>query len=161
MVDAALGGEELQSIIDAHGEDLADILALEENAQGVRIESPPAADIAEHLHVGQETHFDALHTLALAGIATPADGVEGEAAGSETADSRLGGVGIQPADRIPESDIGGRTGARRLADGCLIDLENPADRLPSADAIAAQQWRIGSAPFAVGGPRQQALQVAQ
>ena len=52
MVHAALRGEEIQRFIDAHRERLADALALEQNGQGLGIESPAAADVAQHLNVG-------------------------------------------------------------------------------------------------------------
>ena len=131
MVHAALRGEELQRVLDAHRERLADVLALEQNAQGLRIEAPAAADVAQHLHVGQEAHLDALHSLALAGLAAAAGGIERKAAGGEAAHARFGGIRVEAANGIPESDIGGRAGARRLADGSLIDLEHAADRSAS------------------------------
>ena len=69
---------------------------------------------------------------------------------------------IQPADGVPESDIGGRAGARRLADGRLVDLEHPADRLPARDRLAAMK-RPSRAARATGaaGRATQALEIAQ
>ena len=144
MLHAALGGEELDGIVDAQRRALADALALEQNPQGFGIEASAAAHIAEHLHIRQEAHLDALHPLAFAGLAAAAGRIEREAAGREAADACVGGLGIQPADRVPESDVGGRTGARRLADRRLVDFEHAADRLPAGDRLASSG--AGSAP---------------
>ena len=45
--------------------------------------------------------------------------------------------GEQLADRVPEADVGGRAGARRLADRRLVDLEHAVDRLPALELAAA------------------------
>src|ERR1700722_7150815 len=131
MMHAALRREERQRVLDAHRQYLADILAFEQDTQGLWIEAFAAADIAEHLHVGQETHFDALHALTLASFAAAACGIEGKAARGEATHARLGCIRIEAANGIPESDISRGAGARRFADGGLIDLEHPADRLPA------------------------------
>src|SRR5882724_4851447 len=145
MVDAALSAKEREGILDAHRENLADVLPLEQNAQGLRIESFAPADVAEHLNIRQETHFDALHSLAVACLAASARGIERETAGGESAHARLGGVGIQSANGVPESNIRCRARAWRLADGRLIDLQHAADGLPSRDGVAAGQYDLGFA----------------
>src|SRR5450631_3417726 len=162
MVDAALRTKERESILDAHRENLADVLPLEQNAQGLRIESFATADVAEHLNIRQETHLDALPALTFASLAASARGVERKTAGGESAHARLSGVGIQSANRIPKSDIRCRARARSLADGRLIDLQHAADRLPSCDGIAADRCDLGFArALGPSRPRQQALQVVQ
>src|SRR6202041_3820082 len=100
---AALGCEERQRIVDAHGENFADAPALEQNGQSFRIEALAAADIAQYLHVGQEAHLDALHSLAFAGLAAAAGGVEGKPAGGEPAHARPGGVRVDARDGVPET----------------------------------------------------------
>src|ERR1700733_15502736 len=160
---ATLGCEERQRIVDAHGETVAYALALEQDGQGFRIEALAAADIAQHLHVGQEAHLDALHSLAFAGLAAAAGGVEGKPAGGDPAHAGLGGVRVEAPDGVPETDVGRGAGAGRLADGGLIDFENAADFLPPGDGIASlkDDLRLGLA-VAAGAlrARQQALQVA-
>src|ERR1700689_5256181 len=111
MMNAALCREERQRVLDAQRQYLADILALEQDTQGFRIEAFAAAEIAEHLHVRQETHFNALHALALASFAAAACSIEGKAAGSVSTHARLGCIRIQAADRIPEADVGCGAGA--------------------------------------------------
>src|SRR6202000_3260838 len=72
MMDAALRSKELECILHAHGKYFTYILAFEEDAQRFRIEALAAADVAKHLHVRQEAHFDALHSLTFAGLAAAA-----------------------------------------------------------------------------------------
>src|SRR5438552_11135395 len=145
MAHAVLRGEESLCVLDAHGQHLADAPALEQNAQGLGIEAPAAADIAQHLYIGEKIHLDALHALALAGFAAAAGGVEGEAAGGEAADARLCGLGEQAPDGIPKADIGGRAGPRRLADGRLVHLEYAADGLEAGNRRAAFRVEIDRA----------------
>src|SRR5258707_7029019 len=142
MMDAANRCEEWQRVFDAHREYLADIPALEQNTQGFRIEAFAAAFVAKHLHIRQETHFNALHSLAFAGRAAAARGVEGKAAGGESTHARLGGVRVEAANGIPESDVCGRTRAGCFADGSLIDLEHAADRMPARNGIAAREHHV-------------------
>src|ERR1700735_5093141 len=104
MMHAALRCEERQRVLDAHRQYLADILALEQNAQGFWIEAFAAADVAQHLHIGQETHFDALHALALASFAAAAGGVEREPAGGESPHARLGCICVEAANGVPKTD---------------------------------------------------------
>src|SRR5258708_31923238 len=129
MMDAANRCEEWQRVFDAHREYLADIPALEQNTQGFRIEAFAAAFVAKHLHIRQETHFDALHSLAFAGLAAAARGIEGKAAGGESTHARLGGIRVQAANGIPESDVCGGARAGGFCDGGLIGLLHSAYRL--------------------------------
>src|SRR5437879_705056 len=108
--------------------------------------STSAAYVTQHLDVGEEAHLDGLHALACARLAAPAGGVEREAARGVAADARLGGAGVDAADVVPEADVGRGTGARGLADRCLIDLEHPVDVLEPAHGRTADELRGGGAP---------------
>src|SRR5208282_2171141 len=119
------------------GECLADAPALEQYVQGFRIETPAAADVAKHLDIRQEAHLDALHPLAFTGLAAAAGGVERKAAGGKAAHTRFRGVGVQPANRVPKSNVGYRAGARSFADRRLVDFEDAADWLPAGNRLAA------------------------
>src|ERR1700689_1943508 len=143
MMNAALCREERQRVLSAQRQYLADILALEQDTQGFRIEALTAADIAEHLHIRQETHFNTLHALAFASFAAATRRIEGKAAGGEATHARLGCIREQAANGIPESDVGRGAGPRRLTDGGLIDLEHPADRLPTCNSIASLKQDVG------------------
>src|ERR1700676_4243905 len=162
MAYAALGREEFERIVDAHRKRVADTPALEQDRQRFRIEASAAADVAQYLNVGQEAHLDALHSLTLAGLAAAAGRIEGKPAGCKPAHARLRGIRVQSADGIPEPDVGCRAGARRLADGTLIDLEDTADFLPARDCVASFERGLGFAgTIGSMGPHQQPFQVAQ
>ena len=76
-----------------------------------------------------------LHALAFAGRAAAAAGVEREAA---RRCSRACAPRCVSANSlrivVPEADVGGRAGARRLADRRLVDFEHAVDLLPAVDA---------------------------
>ena len=132
------------------------LFSRQQHRERLGVEAPPAAHVAQHLHVRQEAHLDRLHALALAGLAAAAGGVEGEAAGGVAADARLGGAGVDAADLVPEADVGRRARARRLADRRLIDFEHPVEvlraRAPRRSragrpARRAAPARAAAAPF--------------
>jgi hypothetical protein len=141
-VDRRMRGVEVGGLVDAHREHFADTLLAPAHRQRLGVEAGSAAHVAVHLHVGQEAHLDLLHPLALARLAAAAGGVEGEAARGVAADARLGRVGEELADRVPEADVGGRARARRLADRRLVDLEHAADELGAVDRLAAVQAAV-------------------
>ena len=118
-------------------EHVADALAAHLHGERLGVEARAVADLADHLHVGQEAHLDRLHALAVAAVAAPARGVEREAARGVAADARLLRVGEELADGVEEADVGRRAGARRLADRRLVDFEHARDRLPALDRLAA------------------------
>src|SRR5690554_5181658 len=95
------------------------------------------AGVAQHFDVRQEAHFDGAQALAFADRAAALARVEREARGSPSAYARITRVGKQLAHVIPETHIGGRAGAGRLADGCLVHFEHTVDMLPSGYVHAA------------------------
>src|SRR5262245_5703057 len=140
-----MSGEELHRLVDAHREHIADRLAAPLYRQRLAVEPAAAAHVAEDLHVRQEAHLDLLQTLAFAGVAAAAGGVEREPARGVAADPRLGRLGEEAADRIPEADVRRRARARRLADRRLVDLEDAADELRPVDRLAAAELAVSLA----------------
>src|SRR5688572_25259057 len=132
-----MGGEERGRLVHAHQQYLADALLLEAHRERLWIEARAAAGVARYLHVGQEAHLDALDALALAPLAAAARSVEGEARCGVAAHARLGRLCVEPAHGVPETDVGGGAGARRLADGRLVHFQDAADFLPSRDRAAS------------------------
>src|SRR5688572_18214944 len=130
-------GEELHRLVDVHRQHFADRLAAQPHLQRLGVEARAAARLAQDAHVGQEGHLDLLHALAFATLAAPAGGVEREAARAPAAHAGLGRVGEQLADLVPEADVGGGAGARRLADRRLVDLQHALDALVVPDRLAA------------------------
>ena len=143
-VRGGMRGEERRRLVHAHRQHFADGLFAPAHRQRLRVEALAAAGLAGDLHVGQEGHFDLLDALALAVLAAPALGVEGEAARAPAAHARLGRVGEAAADRVPEADVGGRAGARRLADRRLVHFQHPVEQFRAGDCLAADGFLIPS-----------------
>ena len=58
-------GEELDRLVDLHLQHVADALAAPADGQRLGVEALAVADVAGHLHVGQEAHLDGAQALAL------------------------------------------------------------------------------------------------
>ena len=82
---------------------------------------------------------------AFAGRAAALAGVEARSAPARSRAPRLQRVGEQLADRVPEADVGGRAGARRLADRRLVHFQHAVDRLVAVDARCSRP-RPGACP---------------
>src|SRR5882672_1498421 len=159
VADLGMRGEEHGGLVDGHHEHVADALAAILDRERLRVEALTAATLAVHTHVGQEAHLDPLQPLPFATLATAARDVEREAARLVTAQPRLGGVGVELANVVPDSDVSRGAGARRLADRRLIDLEHAADALPAAHASHPRELRrLAPARGAEPGSRNQANQ---
>src|SRR5688500_11526072 len=141
-MDARMRGEEVDGVVDAHHQDFADVLAPVLDGERIVVEAATAARIANDAHVRQEAHLYAALTLPLAAFAAPAGGIEGEARSGVAAHPRFGRLRENAADRIPETDVGRGTRARRLADRRLIDFQHAADLLPAADAATTLPARL-------------------
>ena len=75
-----IDGEELDRLVDLHLQHVADALAAPADRQRLGVEALAVADVARHLHVGQEAHLDGAHALAFAGRAAALAGVEARSA---------------------------------------------------------------------------------
>mmetsp|Transcript_21568 Transcript_21568/g.83913 ORF Transcript_21568/g.83913 Transcript_21568/m.83913 type:complete len:326 (+) Transcript_21568:1061-2038(+) len=138
MGDGRHGREELDRLVHLHLQHVTDALAAPAHAQGLGVEALAVALVAGHLHIGQEAHLDGLHALALAARAAALAGVEAEAARRIAPRLALQRLGKEFADGVPEADVGGRAGARRLADGGLVDLQHAVDLGMAFDAVATR-----------------------
>ena len=93
-----------QHVRDRHFEQVGDRVSVVAHGKRFVIVAMAAADLALHVHVGQEIHLDAALALALAGFAASAGNVEGEASGLVTAFARFRQHGIEVAnlsEKIP------------------------------------------------------------
>ena len=79
--DARHVAEERAGVVDAHVEDLGDVLALEVDLERVAVVALALAGFAGHVDVGQEVHLDLDLAVALADLAAPALDIEAEASG--------------------------------------------------------------------------------
>ena len=85
--------------------------------------------LADQLHVGQKLHLHGDRAVALAGFAAAARNVEGKMAGGVAALLGFASGGEQGADQVEGLDVGHRIGARRAADGRLVDHDRSSDAL--------------------------------
>ena len=119
--------KELERLLDGHLQDLMDIASLVTDVQGLAVVASPLAHVAGDVHVGQEVHLDLDLSAALAVFTAAALDVEREAARLVAARLGFGERGEQVADGSEEPDVGGRVGARRAADGRLVDVDHLVD----------------------------------
>src|SRR5471032_680446 len=129
MRDASHRGEELDSLVNFHGQHFADVLAAPRHCQRFRIEALTVADVARYFDIGKEAHRDGAHPLALADRAAAVAGVERETRGRVTPRAGFQSVREQLADGVPHADICCRARARRLADRRLVHFEYTVDGL--------------------------------
>ena len=72
---------------------------------------------------------------AFAGRAAAAGGVEGEARGGVSTNLGLGQRREELADQIEDAEVGGGRGARCLADGRLVDLDDGLEAARAAELV--------------------------
>ena len=106
------GAEERQRVFHGQVEHVVDGLALVLNFQGFPVVALAVADVAGHIDIRQEMHFDLDYAVALAGFAASALDVEGETARSIAARAGFGHSGEQLADRGEQAGIRCRVGTR-------------------------------------------------
>ena len=107
----------------AHGElqHFVDVQAVVPDLEDAALEARAFALFADQFDVGQELHLDRDGAIALAGFAAAAGNVEREMSGGVAALFGFAGGGEEGADQVEGLDVGDRIGARRAADGRLID----------------------------------------
>src|SRR6185312_6680202 len=93
------------------------------------------ANLAQHVHIRQEVHFDATLALTLASLAAPATDVEGETPGLVSAFPRFRQHGVQIANLSEYSGVSCRIGTRRASNGRLINANHLVHALQPSDAL--------------------------
>lgn len=82
------------------------------------------AYLAGHIHIRQEVHLDLQNTVALTGFAAAALDIKAETPRAVTAHFGILCLGEYRADIIEHTGISGRIGARRTANGLLVDTDD-------------------------------------
>ena len=152
--DGRLVGEELPRVGARHVENLGDVAALEGHLQGVAVVALALAQLAGHVHVGQEVHLDADGAVTPAGLAAPALHVEREPSRHVAANAGLGGVGEQLADVVKNPGVGGRVGPGGAAYGRLVDGDHLVEVADAVDAGVAPGRGLGPVDVLHQGPVQ-------
>src|SRR5690606_234984 len=126
-------GKVVDGVIDFKLQDFTRVLVRPGHVQRILIESLAVAGITENLHVWQEAHFDGTQTLPFAHGASALASIEREPCSGPAAYTCVACLSKQFAYVVPEADIGGRAGPWGLANGGLVHLQDPIDRLPAFD----------------------------
>jgi hypothetical protein len=116
------GREDVERLGHGHLQDVGDRSAAIVDLERFAVVALALADLARHVDVRQELHLDLQDAVTLAVLAATALDVEAEPARAVAPDACLGHAGEQLADGTEQSRVRGRVGARRAADGALVDL---------------------------------------
>jgi hypothetical protein len=113
---ATVGFEEVDGVLDGHGEDVRDRLASILDLEGLAVVPQSRTFIARHEDVGKEVHLDATHSLTLARLASPSLDVEAEAPWEVSADLGLRCLREETTDVVEDAGVRGRIRSRRSTD---------------------------------------------
>src|SRR5690606_31321298 len=95
-------------------------------------------------HVGQKIHLKLVGAVAFARFAASALDVEAEAAFAITAGLRLWQLGVQFADFVKDLDVRGRVGARRAANGRLVDGDQLIEVIHALDSVVVAGMAVAA-----------------
>ena len=129
--------EEFECFLHGHFQHVRDALALVVDLERFAVVSLALADLAGHVNIGQEVHLDLELTVARAGLAAAAAHIEAEAACAVAARLRVRGRGEEVADVVEEICIRCGVGARRAADGALVDADDLVEEFLALDSLTA------------------------
>src|SRR6185437_12288966 len=102
--------------------------------EGFPVVPRAVADLARHVHIGQEVHLDLDGAVAGARLAAAALDVERESARLIPTYLGLGGGGEQRADLVEHTGVGGGVRSWCPADRRLVDADQLVDIFQSRDA---------------------------
>ena len=121
IVDGGHGAEKFARFLHRHVEDVGNGLALVAHFERFAVVALAAAHFAGDVDVGQKVHLDLHDAVARAVLAPPARDVEGKSARLEAHRLGVGGRREQLADGGEDARVCCGIGARRAADGRLVD----------------------------------------
>ena len=127
--------EDRQCIGDRSFQHVSDRIALVLHRQRLVVVAAPVADLAHHVHVGQEIHFDATLAFSLAGLAASAAHVKRKAPCLVSPFPRLRQHGVEIADLRKDSGVSRRVRSWSPPDRSLIDANHLVDRLDSRHTL--------------------------
>ena len=113
------------------------------------------ADIARHIHVGQEVHFHFHHAIALTGFAASAAvrsaDVKAEATGAIPAFARCGYLGHEVANVREHAGVSGGVAARCAANGRLVDVDDLVEMVEPQNVLVGGGLIVCAVNAARGG----------
>ena len=140
-----------QPLVDGHVQHIGDGLTPVLDLQRLAVVAVAVADLARDVDIGQELHLDADDAVPLAGLAAAALDVEAEAPRLVAAYFGVGQAGEEVADLGEEIRVRRRVGARRAADGGLIDVHHLVEVLDPVDAFVPARPLLGAVKAQVQG----------
>ncbi len=152
VADGRHGVEDLQRLLRGHLQDVRDGVPAVVDLQRLAVVALAAADLAGHVDVRQELHLDLQDAVALAVLAAAALDVEAEAPGPVAPHACLRHAREELADGPEEARVRGRVGARRAADGALVDVDDLVDGLRALQGIVGARLDARAADAAGQGP---------
>ena len=135
--------KEGNALLNRHFQYVVDVLALIFDLQGIAVVSLALTYVTSHVNVGQKVHFNASHAVTLAGFAASALDVKGKSARPIPLCLGVLGLREQIADIGKQPRIGRGVGARRSADGALVDANDLVQMLVTLQAIVHAGVRDG------------------
>ena len=132
--------EESQGLLHGHLQHFLDAASLVADLQCLAVVALAVADVAGHVHVGQEVHLDLDQAVALTGLAAPAADIEGKTSGFVAACARFRHAGKQFADRCEHAGVGRGVGARRAPDRGLIDVDHLVEAVQPLDVVMGRDF---------------------
>ena len=129
-----------QGIGNRHLQQIGDRVPVVLHGQRFVVVAAAAADLAQHVDVGQKIHFDAALALTLARLAAPAGDVERKSSRLIAALARLRQHGVEIANRGEHAGVSRRIRARSAADGRLIDANDLVDVLRARDRLVLARF---------------------
>ena len=105
--DFRMGVKELRRLLDGHGEDIPDRLAVVFHLQRLPVEAGAHAVFARHVGDWEKVHLQLDDPLALAASAATAVIIEGEPTAGVAAQSRFRQARVECPDRVEDLQVGG------------------------------------------------------
>ncbi len=113
-----------QRLLHVHLQNVADILILEADLQGLAVKAASLAHRAGDPDIGEEIHLQAVGAVAFAGLTSAARLVEAEPPRLVAPNLGLRHQRVQAADFVENLDVGGRIGTGRPPDRRLVDVDD-------------------------------------
>ena len=127
--------KKLNSLVNAHLQHITYGFVLVAHIQRLPVVALATARVTRDAHIRQETHLDALHPLPITIRTTTTRNIEGKAAGLIPTYARFRGLREQSTHVVPQTDIGGRTGPRGLADRGLVHFHDARKTIPTFNTL--------------------------
>ena len=136
--------KELKRFLHGHIQHIVDILSLVLHVQGLTVIPFAAADLAGHIYIRQEMHFNLDDAVSAARFAPSALYVEAEPSLAIPLCLGVRGRCEQVPYEVEYACVGSRVGPGSTPDGRLVDVDNLIQLLHALDALVPARYGSGS-----------------